>query len=238
MEHVKKRLRHELKYYINYFQYRLIGDRIRWALKKDRFSDDRNEYSIRSLYFDDIYNSSLFEKVSGVECRKKFRIRIYNVDDRVIKLEKKMKFGQLTAKESALLTRKEAERIIGGDVDFMLDSDSRVMREFYFDYRNMLLKPAVIVDYVREAYIHPLGNVRITFDKYLSTGLCATDIFNKSMPKIASLDEPFMIMEVKYDEFLPEYIRGLLQVSALQRMSISKYTICRKFIKTNNWEDN
>lgn len=238
MEREHKNLRHELKYFINYFEYKILSNRLRLALKCDGNSDINNEYHIRSLYFDDVYNSCLFEKQSGIKKRDKLRIRIYNMQDSIIKLEKKSKYGQLTCKETAILKREHAEQIIKGDVDFLLNSDNSLLRFLYLKTKNDVLKPVVIVDYVREAYTCNPGNVRITFDKYLKTGLNATDLFNKNISSVCALDEPVMIMEIKFDSFLPDYIKGLLQIYGRQKSSISKYDICRKYWKSNNWEDN
>ena len=101
----------------------------------------------------------------------------------------------------------------------------------------MNFKPIVIVDYFREAYISDINNIRITFDKELRTGLNLTDIFNKG-PTVDVMEEPKMILEIKYDHFLPDYLRQMLQISSSQRYAISKYVICRKYTKQNNWEDN
>jgi len=238
MESRGRRLRHELKFFINYPQYRILQKRLSTILKPDPFSDGNNEYHIRSLYFDDMYNSGLHEKLSGVMERNKYRIRIYNLDDQIIKLERKSKRGQYTEKRSSRISRDDYDRIMEGSVDFMMEREDPFLREVCLEFKHKMLKPVVIVDYVREAYIHPMGNVRITFDKELRTGLSSTDLFNKELFTVRALDEPVLIMEVKYDNFLPGFIQVLLQENILQRMAISKYTICRKFNKTNSWEDN
>lgn len=238
MEWKYRDLRHEHKYFINQGEYMLLRNRLHHALKGDSFADENNEYRIRSLYFDDVYNKGSFEKQSGTDTREKYRIRIYNLNTDTIKLEKKSKYGQLTSKETALIDREGAEKIIKGDIDFLLGSDNSLFRGFYIKHRNNILRPVVIVDYVREAYVYPLERVRITFDKYLRTGLSSIDLFDKDLLVISALDEPVMIMEIKYNSFLPGNIRALLQLPVRQRMSISKYDICRKFVKTNNWEDN
>ena len=190
------------------------------------------------MYFDDIHNTALFEKQSGVLKRKKYRIRIYNLKDSVIKLEKKSRVAQFIHKESAPLTRQEYDMIINQDIDFLKESGNKLFHEFYFDIVSSLFKPRVIVDYIREAFIWDASNVRITFDKYLKTGLYETDIFNKDIPTIDVLEEPKMILEIKYDNFLPDFIRCILQINSNQKYAISKYVICRKFTKFNSWEDN
>ena len=108
-------------------------------------------------------------------------------------------------------------------------SDQPLLRDVYKQMRTRGLKPAVIVDYVREAYIHPAEHVRITFDKQLRTGLFSQDLFERWLPTINPLDDNSMILEVKYDNYLPDYIRRLLWSCNAQRSAISKYTLCRRF---------
>ena len=234
----KKVFRHEFKYYINYFEYEILRRRLKAVLKSDKYSDDKGEYHIRSLYFDDMKNTALFEKQAGVLTRKKYRIRIYNINSDVIKLEKKGRVGQFIHKESATLSKEEFDKIVVGDIDFLKNKKNKLLTEFYIDMTINRYKPEVIVDYVREAYIHKLNNIRITFDKFLKTGLYETDIFDKNIPTVDVIEEPKMILEIKYDHFLPDFIRSILQISSSQRYAISKYVICRKFTKLNSWEDN
>lgn len=238
MEYANRKLRHELKYFINNFEYSILSGRLKHVLTKDIHSNENCEYNIRSLYFDNIYSNGLFEKQSGVENRLKFRIRIYDKSDSVIKLEKKSKLGQFTCKETTLISKDAAESILAGNIDSISDSKNALLRNFYCETRTNLLCPTVIVEYDREAYFHPAGDVRVTFDKYLRTGLGSTDLFNGSIPTISALDEPVMIMEIKYDQFFPDYIKDILHIPIRQRVSVSKYTACRKFNKMNEWEDN
>jgi len=234
----QKVFRHEFKYFINYFEYEALKRRLALVLKNDSFANEKGEYHIRSLYFDDIHNTSLFEKQIGILERKKYRIRIYNIDDIVIKLEKKSRIGRFIHKESVSLTRAEYDKIIARDIDFLKDSKHSLLQEFYFAMMAYRYSPKVIVDYVREAYTWHVNNIRITFDKNLRTGLEKVDIFDKDLPTVDVIEEPKMILEIKYDHFLPDFIYNLLQVNSSQRWAISKYVMCRKFSKENSWEDN
>ena len=233
-----KKYRHEFKYFINYFEYTVLSRRLKKFLKKDKNSNSNGEYHIRSLYFDDIKNTALFEKQAGFLSRKKYRIRIYDVNNNIIKLEKKSREGQFIHKTSVTISLEECEAITSGNYLFLKNSKSSLMRELYLDLIINKYKPEVIVDYVREAYVHNLNNIRITFDKKLKTGLNNTDLFNTEMPLVDVLEEPKLILEIKYDNFLPDHIRNALQIHSSQRYAISKYVICRKFLKTNSWEDN
>lgn len=235
---VKLKYRHELKYYINYHQYQIIRQQLKHLLARDRHADPATgDYHIRSLYFDDIDNKALHEKLGGVRDREKYRIRIYNFSDEVISFEKKIKFNDYIAKVKEPLTKEMTEAILAGNIEVLNLPDKPLLYEIYREMKHKMLRPKVIVDYVREAYISRAGNVRITFDKNLKTGLNSTDLFNRQLSTIHAFDENFIVFEVKYDEFLPEYIRAAIQSEGLIRQSNSKYVICRKFYKTNTWEE-
>ena len=230
--------RHEFKYYINLFEYESLRSRLKHILNKDKYSNNEGDYHIRSLYFDDVHNSALYEKQSGVLSRKKFRIRIYNISDNVIKLEKKSRIGQFIHKTSATISKNQFEDLITHKYDFLKSSSNKLFNEFYFHIKANKLTPDVIVDYTREAYTLPINNIRITFDKNMRTGLNSTDLFNKNVPTIDVLEKPWLVLEVKYDNFLPDFLRSILQISSSQRFAISKFVICKKYTKNNNWEDN
>lgn len=231
------KFRHELKYYINYHQYFIIRQRLKGFMARDKHAGPTGEYHIRSLYFDDMENKALAEKLGGIRDRCKFRIRIYDVQDKVIHFEKKIKKVEYIAKKKESLTRAEADAIIAGDYESLHVPESPFRMELYNEMKQRLLRPKVIVDYVREPYINMHGNVRITFDKQLKTGLFSTDLFDPNLNTVSAIDDGLIILEVKFDEFLPYHIRDALQLEGLIRQSASKYVICRKFIKTNIWED-
>ena len=231
-------LRHELKYYIDPPQYRILRSRLSAILSMDPHAGPDGRYHIRSLYFDDFKNTAFFEKQAGVARRKKYRMRIYDYSDSVIKLEKKVKLDQYIGKESIRLTREEADRILSGDISFMAYSENRLLRAFYLESRRNLLRPNVIVDYYREAYIHPMGNVRITFDIGLHTGLDCLKLFDCNIFTVGAIEEPGVILEIKYDNFIPQAIRGLFPDTIRPRVSVGKFVICKKYLKYNDWEDN
>ena len=229
--------RHELKFYVNPLQHRIMTNRLKNVLTLDRHAGTNGEYHIRSLYFDDINNKALHEKLGGIRDREKYRIRIYNVQDTTIHFEKKIKYRDYIAKVKEPLTRELTDELIAGRYDGLYQPDKPLLMELYQQMKYQLLRPKVIVDYVREPYVCHNGNVRITFDKELRTGLHSTDLFNKDLQPVRAMENGLMILEVKYDEYIPEYIRAALQLEGLVRQSASKYVICRKFLKTNSWED-
>ena len=235
------KFRHELKYFVNYRDYYILRSRLSGILKHDGNADENGAYSIRSLYFDDLGNRALFEKQSGVLSRDKFRIRLYNGASDVIKLEKKSRRGQYVYKTGCRVNKGWVSRLLDNEItalDVLNKPVESVVREFILRVQYSNLRPAVIVDYDREAYISALGNVRITFDMNLRTGLSSHNIFDNNIPTIDVLERPVHIMEVKYDEFLPEYILKALRGVTNTRYAISKYVMCRKYTKTNSWEDN
>ena len=196
-------LRHELKFFINEMQYFVLSDILDHVLQRDPNGDEFNEYHIRSLYFDTVYNTALFDKMDGVKNRDKYRIRIYNFSDRVIKLECKTKVGSLISKRSISIPRLLCEQLMAGDPAGLETTRSGLLNDVYREMTINLLRPVVLVDYVREAYLHPAEEVRITFDKQLRTGLRSTDLFNPYVPTVPPLDHSEMILEVRYNRVLP-----------------------------------
>lgn len=230
MKYGDKVLRHELKYFINTHEYMYLKKRLIVSLKKDKHGTISDGYHIRSLYFDDMYNSAFKEKEIGIFKRKKYRIRIYNIDDRTIKLEKKSKYGQYINKETEIITTEQFYKILEGNYEFLLNSNSSLFKEIYVEIKNKLLKPVVIVDYEREAYTCEAGNVRITFDKNLRAGINSFDIFDDKIATKMVFEKPIMILEVKYDSFLPNHVRNLIQICNHENSAASKYVMCRKII--------
>jgi hypothetical protein len=226
----KKVLRHELKYLINDADYMWMRDRIAMAMPLDSNADPATRgYNIRSLYFDDVMESAVFEKADGDPLRNKYRIRIYNYSDKSIQLEKKSKVIYYTAKESIKLSRTQCDGILAGDFNSIYPSESALLREFYALMRTRLLKPKVIVDYFREAYVYPAGNVRITFDLNVRSGLYSNNLFSGTPSSVMVLEPNTHVLEVKYDNFLPSHLKALLQGLPGQRLAVSKYVLCRRF---------
>ena len=222
--------RSELKHYINYQDYLIIKSKISNFLTLDKnVYKDSFEYKIRSIYFDNFNNKVLEEKLLGLNKRDKFRIRLYNDDDSFIRLEKKSKINGLCKKISEPITKDEVFKIINNDIEFLIKSQKQLFQDLYIKMKTEFLKPKTIVDYEREAYIYKIGNVRITFDKNLRTGIVSNDIFNKELCTISPINKDYIVLEVKYDEFLPEFILNLIQLGERSKTSISKYALCRMY---------
>lgn len=228
MQFQGKKLRNELKYYLHHFEYTDLRSKISRVLDMDRNSKSINGYGIRSLYFDSPHNHAIYDKNNGIFHREKYRIRIYNGSDQSIKLERKSKYGDYICKESVNITRLDYDSIIIGDYNCLNKKDNPLIMDFYSALTYRAFTPTVIVDYIREAYIYEHGNVRITFDKRLAAGVNSTDLFNPHLVVREVLMAPQTILEIKYDEFLPDHIRKLLQPEKLVRSAISKYVLCRE----------
>ncbi|MEG1775083.1 MAG: polyphosphate polymerase domain-containing protein, partial [Clostridia bacterium] len=203
-------LRHELKFFINPIEYHVLSRVLDQTLQRDPNGDANNEYHIRSLYFDGIFNEAAQDKVSGVKNRDKYRIRIYNFSDKLIRMECKTKVGALISKRSVAIPKLLAEQLIAGDPTGLERTRSGLLRDVYREMKIDLLRPVVLVDYVREAYLHPAEEVRITFDKQLHTGLGSVDLFNPYVPTISPFDHNELILEIKFNRMMPPYIRDLL----------------------------
>ena len=218
--------RYEQKYLIKRYQYEEIRRVIGQLLERDPHVGDQEDYMIRSLYFDDMYDSAYKEKLDGVYARKKYRIRVYNCGDSIIHLECKHKRGAYIFKESVPLTRAEYENILEGDGGFLLKRKEAIAREFYVDMRTKLLRPRVIVDYDREPYISEAGTVRVTFDKEVRAAKPEENLFNPDAPSYTVYPPDEMILEIKFTGYLPEGIRRIFKVRNFTQVSASKYCLC------------
>lgn len=217
--------RHEWKHEINYSDMLILRQRLKAVMKPDKNAVD-GKYFIRSLYFDNISDKALREKIDGVNCREKFRIRYYNGNTSLIHLEKKSKINGLGNKQSANLTAEEAQKIVDGDFDWMIDCDRPLVQELYSKMMSQGLRPKTIVDYTREPFVFSAGNVRVTLDYDIRTGLYCTDFLNTDCVTIPAGNAP-IILEVKWDEFLPSVIRDIVQLESRRTAAFSKYAVCR-----------
>lgn len=183
-------------------------------------------YFVRSLYFDTPADTALREKLDGVSRREKFRIRYYNFDTGLIHLEKKSKLAGLGNKQSAPLTACQVRRIVDGDWDWMATADHGLIRELHSKMQTRQLRPKTIVDYIREPFVFGPGNVRVTLDHDIRTGLSSTAFLDPDCPTIPAGDAS-IILEVKWDEFLPDIIRSAIQLEGRRASAFSKYAQCR-----------
>lgn len=218
--------RNELKHLITPADRAVICANLRAVAQPDPHARADGSYFIRSLYFDSTSDRALREKIDGVNRREKFRIRYYNGDTSMIHLEKKMKKNGLGCKLSAELTREEARRIVDGDLGWMPASGRPLVIELYAKMKAQGLKPKTIVDYERIPFVYAPGNVRVTVDYNIRTGLHCTDFLNPDCVTIPAGD-PAIVLEVKWDEYLPDIIRRAVQLKNRRAGAFSKYQIAR-----------
>ena len=219
--------RHEVKHEISKADILILRQRLRAIMKPDSHAVN-GKYKIRSLYFDSLDDKALREKLDGVNIREKYRIRLYNNDPSVIHLERKFKHGGLGYKSSAPLTVNEAQAIADGDVKWLSDSKNEVLLGFYTKVRNEGLKARVIVDYTREPFVFTAGNVRVTLDYDIRTGMSCRDFLNPHCVTVPVENSP-CILEVKWDNFLPDIIRDAVQLDGRHNTAFSKYAACRMY---------
>ncbi len=222
------KLRHELKHSISPTDDYILASRLRKLFPHDAHADSRGIYRVSSLYFDTPGDIALRQKIDGTNRREKFRLRYYNDDTSFIRLEKKMKINGLCAKHSAKITPEQTAKLLQGDIQFLLDSESPLLIELYSKMKGQLLRPQTIVTYDREAFLYEPGNIRITFDRNLRTGLRSLDFLNPHLNH-APVSDGLTVLEVKYDEFLPEIVRMAVQIPNRRAAAYSKYAVCRRF---------
>ena len=217
--------RHELKIEISKQDLLTLRSRLSAVAKSDSHAIG-GRYFIRSLYFDTPADKALNEKIDGVNIREKFRLRYYNGDTGLIHLEKKFKQNGLCQKQSATVTAQQAQMIVDGNIGWMMNSDNLLLRELYCKMRTQGLRAKTIVDYTREPFVFAPGNVRVTFDYDIRTGLSCTDFLNTSCVTVPAAGDA-VIMEVKWDAFLPDIIRDAIQLEGRRVSAFSKYAQCR-----------
>ena len=222
------KLRHEFKHQINPQDDLILASRLRKLFPHDANADSHGSYRVSSLYFDTPYDKALRQKLDGVNLREKFRLRYYGSDTSYIRLEKKFKINGLCGKHSVRVTREQVQQLLSGDIGFLLESGHPLLTELYSKMKGQLLAPKTIVTYDREAFIYEPGNVRITIDRNLRSGLASTDFLNPALHH-APVSDGLAVLEVKYDEFLPELVSMAVQLPNRQAAACSKYAICRKY---------
>lgn len=225
-------LRHEHKIVLTRAQYFVLSARMRALMTPDPHMPSAQGYLISSLYFDDMQESAYYEKLSGSADRKKYRMRIYNGDLSRIRMECKHKAADRIEKRSAPLDEATYHALMRGDMSALAAQDNDLCRETYGLCASRVMTPRVVVSYLREAYVHPLSNTRITFDKQLRAGWTSEAMLRQmadDVPVFPTGEFPYpeaVILEIKYDEFIPKFITDALQTGGTL-LAASKYVLCR-----------
>ena len=217
--------RHEWKHEISYSDFLVLRKRLSAVAAHDPHGNG-GIYEIRSLYFDDPADTALLEKLNGVNRREKFRLRCYNFDASYILLEKKSRLNGLCRKEQTPVSAAEARTILNGGLPSLDGTKKPLLQELYLKMRTKGLQPKTIVEYTRAPFIFAPGNVRVTLDYNLRTGMTCTDFLNPDCVTVSAGDAP-VILEVKWDSFLPAVIRDIVQIPTVHTSSFSKYAACR-----------
>ena len=235
----EQHFRHELKYLVSDAELALLKVRLQRVMRHDAHTDETGHYLIRSIYFDDLENSAYYENVNGVNDRSKWRIRCYNGRDDVIFLENKKKSATMTLKESCRLTRAEYDGIMqafsatgmprGGLPTAPWQNADPVLNRFLIAASTKLLMPKVIVQYEREPFFFPQGNVRVTFDKKITSSAAFDAFFGERLKGRAVMPKGMQMLEVKYDDYLPDHIYHAVQLRNMRQETFSKYYMCRRY---------
>ncbi len=218
--------RKELKYFISYAQYIYIANILRKILNPDRHNKNGKGYFVRSLYFDTLQNKSFEEKMAGVENRSKYRLRIYDINSAWAKFEIKSKYNESLIKETALVKRKDAIEIQNQNYEALYNNDT-ILKKAYRDFKKQHYHPVVLIEYEREAFTYDFNDIRIVLDTNLRATTSNLDIFDKRSFLTSKIKKGLVVMEIKYNNFIPRFIKKILQIPSFERSAISKYCIGR-----------
>lgn len=227
---MEKHFRHEYKFMISRQSAELLKRKLPHIMQRDPHAGPDGQYTIRSLYFDDLTFRAFEEKISGIDNRTKFRIRCYNYSDSLLKLEKKEKKGSLTRKTAQTICREDA-LLLQKDPGQRVSEDPKGLAE---ELRLLCLtrgaRPVVLVDYDRTPFISACGNTRITLDENLRTMPHTACLFAGATPCVPVIEPDQVILEVKFDDFLPGHLDAALADIPKIPMAISKFAMCLNLI--------
>lgn len=221
--------RHEDKYRIDSCQAAILEVRTAALLQRDPHAAGTGSYVVKSLYFDDYQDTCFWENEDGYNVRSKFRIRYYDNQTDYIRLEKKCKRNGMVCKESCVITEEMCRCFMAGQIPQMCEEMPQIMKALFTEMRLRKLIPKVIVVYERKPYICNVGNVRITIDSNVASSNDMKHFLDTDMVLRPVMQKGESLLEVKWDEVMPEYIYHHLALDELQWTSFSKYYCCRKF---------
>jgi hypothetical protein len=230
--------RQEFKYYVTDDRLSILRQSLKEVMKvDDNALGSSSTYTITSIYFDTPFEEDFEEKVDGVKSREKFRIRTYNKNYNLIKFESKKRSETVIKKTSAIISQEDTVQLCNGDYSPLLDSDDDFLKLSYSKLTSEGYRPIVVVEYDREAYFLPYGNIRITFDKNLRTYNSDTNFLNLTTPSIPVFQENLQILEVKHSIPLPAHLRFILSKTIASRNSISKFILAQKYNEKSQYRD-
>ena len=221
--------RHEYKYRVDSCQAALLEARASAILQRDPHVAESGSYVIKSLYFDDYQDSCFWENEDGYNVRSKFRIRYYDDNIGYIRLEKKSKKNGMTRKESCVISEEMCRSFMAGQIPQVKEDMPQIMKELFTEMRLRNLIPKVIVIYERRPYIYSAGNIRITFDKNIASSNDIAHFLSSEMVLRPVMAKGESLLEVKWDEVMPEHIYYYMALDEISWTSFSKYYWCRKY---------
>lgn len=227
---MEKGFRHEYKYLISKADAELLKRRLPYIMERDPHAGPTGQYTIRSLYFDDFSGTAYYDKVDGVNYRAKYRIRFYNYDPSILKLEKKEKLGNLTRKTAQTITKNDARALEFALTGGCPDTREGLVEELRLQFISKGLRPRVLVDYDRTPFICRDGNTRITLDENVRTRPYIAHLFASPRAMVPAMDADQVILEVKFDDFIPQYLLDALADIPRVNMAISKFAMCMNYI--------
>ncbi len=224
---MNKVLREEKKFLLSIDEFIALSHKIGQVMLSDSHNGTHG-YIVRSLYFDTIYDGDYFEKLDGVELRRKIRLRIYDTDSDFAMLEMKQKQGPRQMKRSLKISRVDAIELTKGNYSPLLKYKEPFATECYALMHCRCYRPKTIVEYNRKAFIAKENKIRITFDNNIVSTESSFDLFNPKLNMNPVLDKYDVVLEVKYNGFLLGYIRELINPANRSELSVSKYVLARQ----------
>ena len=221
--------RHEFKYVSPEYILTYLQKRVGAVIHRDTHTGEQGYYAIRSIYFDDLYNTCYRENEDGTDPREKFRIRAYNCDTSRISLELKQRERGKCHKIATSIPLSVCEEIMAGNIPRVHTETPYLLKKLVMQMQSRALRPVVIVSYERVPFVYAAGNVRITFDRNIRSSAHIQGFFDRTLASRPVLESATNMVEVKYDEFLPDFINEVLQTGRLQQTSFSKYYLCRRY---------
>lgn len=224
---MNKVFREEKKFLLNIEEYIKTSRRLEQVMAQDPHNGPGG-YPVRSLYFDTVYDSDFFEKEDGLELRRKVRLRVYDPDADFAMMEIKQKEGSFQMKRSLRVTREDGMRIAAGEYEALLGYGDPFAAECYALMRSRCYRPVTVVEYDRKAFVAKENDIRITFDSNISAAESSLDVFSPKLNTVPVIDRFDVLLEVKYNGFMLDYLRGLLNAVDKSELSVSKYTLARQ----------
>lgn len=224
-----KGYRYEYKYIINSRQEQILKVLAEGLMKPDPYTDINGAYQVTSLYFDDYNNTCFNENIDGINQRSKFRIRYYNDNLNRITLEKKSKLNGMTKKESGIISKEQCELFVQGKIPPVSKEMPNILQKLLTQMRLKNMQPKIIVSYKRIPYVYNVGNVRITFDSDIISSTAVDNFMRYNAEGMPVLSIGVSLMEVKWDNIFPSYIKEYMKLDSLKWSTFSKYYLCRKY---------